>query len=238
MCGGCPGGSVISPLSAHVTLRGIKAQVTRELSSRCAPNFRVGVFGDSWVVTGATGKQTVCASIEDAAFAVVGAVCVAGMPAAAAQILLNVDAPTVDSGMSGILEDGPRSAIVTEAATTTLIAPGQPLAPRLTGVPSFPDPGALTPSELVDCLLWFAATHPVALLEHPLPPKEELVLAPDCPGCRSRSANSHLARITLNTNHWDPSCLCRCRAISGPTTLQGAGSSPCSIGATRRPLIV
>lgn len=74
MCGGCPGGAVISFVSAHITLRGIKAQVTRDLSARCSPRFRVTTFGNSWVVTSVTGKQTVCSSIEEAARAVLGAV--------------------------------------------------------------------------------------------------------------------------------------------------------------------
>jgi hypothetical protein len=71
---------VISPLSAHITLRGIKAQVTRELSVRCAPRFRIAVFGDSWIVSAATGKQTVCASIEDAALTVVDGAHPVGWP--------------------------------------------------------------------------------------------------------------------------------------------------------------
>lgn len=169
MCGGCPGGGLVSPLSAHVTLRGIKAEVTRELSSRCAPGFRVAVFGNSWVVSGATGKQTVCASIEDAAFAVLDAVSVAETPDAAAQVFVQADAPPVNLGISGSLKHSRRSPIAAESVPT-LTGPGRPLAlGPTTGVPSFPAPDTLAASEIVDCLLWFAATHPAALREHPLP---------------------------------------------------------------------
>ncbi|MFC4224227.1 hypothetical protein [Lysinibacter cavernae] len=118
---------MISPLSAHVTLRGIKAQVTRELSARCSPRFRVAVFGDSWVVTGATGRQTVCASIEDAALAVV----------------------------SG-------AGVVTQGSWAVSMEDSHGQSPRILRIP---DPSILTPAELVDCLLWFAANEPAAL--HP-----------------------------------------------------------------------
>ena len=153
---------MISPLSAHVTLRGIKAQVTRELSSRCAPRFRVAVFGDSWVVSGATGKQTVCASIEDAALTVVGAVNFAGVSATAAQVIKRVDVPPVDLDISGTPVCGPRS--TTDPAVTTISTlPRRSLPRKSPSVPLFPAPETLTPSEIVDCLLWFAATHPAAI---------------------------------------------------------------------------
>lgn len=118
MCGGCPGGAAISPLSAHVNLRGIKAQVTSELSARCSPRFRIAVFGDSWVVTGATGKQAVYASIEDVALAIVSAARVTDAPASSQHTR------------------------------------------------KFPDPSILSPTELVDCLLWFAANEPSVLRSH------------------------------------------------------------------------
>lgn len=154
---------MISPLSAHVTLRGIKAQVTHELARRCAPRFRVVVFGNSWVVSGATGKQTVCTSIEDAAFAVLEGVRVAGVPAVVAQAFMRVDAPPVDLGISGMLVCGPCGP--TNLAATISTMPRSSLPPKSPGVPSFPAPETLTPSELVDCLLWFAATHPAAIRE-------------------------------------------------------------------------
>ena len=155
---------MISPLSAHVTLRGVKGQVTRELSSRCAPSFRVAVFGDSWVVSGATGKQTVCASIEDAALTVVGAVNFAEVSATAAQVIVRVDVPPVDLDISGILVCSPRRP-TDPAATTISTMPRRSVPPKSLGVPSFPAPETLTPSELVDCLLWFVATHPAAIRE-------------------------------------------------------------------------
>ncbi|GAA3597397.1 hypothetical protein GCM10022198_21960 [Klugiella xanthotipulae] len=115
---------MISPLSAHVTLRGIKARVTRELSARCAPRFRLSTCGDSWLVTGATGRQSVCSSLEEAALVVVSAVPSAGrVPAVLGRVVLT---STLDSGVD---------------------------------IP-FPDPASLSPAELVDCLLWFAATRP------------------------------------------------------------------------------
>ncbi len=164
MCGGCPGGILISPLSRHVTLRGIKAQVTRELSSRCAPRFRVAVFGDSWVVSGTTGKQTVCASIEDAALTVVGAVDFSRVSATAVQVIMRVDIQPADLDISGIPACGPRRP-TDHAANTISAIPRISLPPKSPSVPSFPAPETLTPSELVDCLLWFAATHPAAIRE-------------------------------------------------------------------------
>lgn len=164
MCGGCPGGSLISPLSAHVTLRGIKAQVTRELARRCAPRFRVVVFGNSWVVSGATGKQTVCTSIEDAAFAVLEGVRVAGVPAVVARAFTHVNAPSVDLDILGMPGCDPRRPTDSAAATIFTI-PRSSLRPKSSGVPSFPAPETLTPWELVDCLLWFATSHPAAIRE-------------------------------------------------------------------------
>ena len=96
---------MISPLSAHITIRGIKRQVTRELSSCCAPRFRVAVIGDSWIVTAATGKQIVCASIEDTALVVAEAAKVAGVLSAASQVFVRVDAAPIDSSISGFRGD-------------------------------------------------------------------------------------------------------------------------------------
>lgn len=65
MCGACPGGARLSPVTQYLGVRGELPAFTRAVAEAAAPRARVTRFGDGWTVAGPTGGSAVVSSVED-----------------------------------------------------------------------------------------------------------------------------------------------------------------------------
>lgn len=67
MCGACPGGAGISRISGYATLSGIRPAVGALLQEIAGQRLLLKPFGDAWLVTNRTGRQTVLPGLEEVA---------------------------------------------------------------------------------------------------------------------------------------------------------------------------
>lgn len=67
MCGGCPGGTGISRLSAYAAVTGIKSSVGALLQKVAGPRLTIRSFGNHWVVRTRHGHQRVVPGLEEVA---------------------------------------------------------------------------------------------------------------------------------------------------------------------------
>jgi len=70
MCGACPGGAVVSRISAYAALAGIRPEVAGLLQKAAGPRLAIRAFGNGWTVRDRLGRQRVLPGLEEVAAAV------------------------------------------------------------------------------------------------------------------------------------------------------------------------
>ncbi|AUI50908.1 hypothetical protein [Arthrobacter crystallopoietes] len=71
MCGACPGGTVVSRLTAYANLNGLTAEVTDLLQRAAGKRIILSRFGGQWLLRKRTGQQIIARKLEEVAERVV-----------------------------------------------------------------------------------------------------------------------------------------------------------------------